>query len=146
MAAQAAIHARLRGLLRVPIMGATGPRHDSHQGTTVIKEPCVYIAASKRDGVLYIGVTGDLAGRMAEHDQALVEGFTKRHGVKRLVYYEFHDSFEAAILRETRLKKWKRAWKVRLIESMNPEWISLFDATSGQILFGPADAVREQRP
>ena len=90
-----------------------------------MKDPCVYIAASKPNGVLYIGVTGDIHGRMAEHDQALIEGFTKRYGVTLLVYYEFHDTFEAAILREIQLKKWRRAWKVRLIGSMNPQWANL---------------------
>jgi putative endonuclease len=109
-----------------------------------MKEPCVYIVASKRNGVLYIGVTGDLSGRMAEHDQALMDGFTKRYGVKLLVYYEFHDSFDEAIRRETQLKKWKRAWKVRLIESMNPEWANLFDPSTGEIRFGPADLARER--
>jgi putative endonuclease len=108
-----------------------------------MKEPCVYIAASERDGVLYIGVTGDIEGRMAEHDQGLIEGFTKRYGVKLLVYYEFHDTFDEAIQRETQLKKWKRAWKVRLIESMNPEWRNLFDPATGEISFGPADGARE---
>jgi len=107
-----------------------------------VKVPCVYIAASKRDGVLYIGVTGNISRRMADHDQALIDGFTKRYGVKLLVYYEFHDSFDTAILRETRLKKWKRAWKVRLIESMNPEWTNLFDPMSGEIFPGPADSKR----
>ncbi|MFA5898271.1 MAG: GIY-YIG nuclease family protein [Hyphomicrobium sp.] len=110
-----------------------------------MKEPCVYIAASKRNGVLYIGVTGDLHGRMAEHDQGLVEGFTKRYGVKTLVYYEFHDAFDLAIRRESQLKKWRRAWKVRLIESMNPEWKNLFDPTTGEVHFGPADCDRQHR-
>ena len=110
-----------------------------------MKEPCVYIAASRRDGVLYIGVTGDLDGRMAQHSQALVDGFTKRYGVKLLVYYEFHDTFDEAIRRETQLKKWKRAWKVRLIESMNPEWRNLFDPANGEIAAGPADLMRENR-
>jgi len=110
-----------------------------------MKEPCVYIAASKRDGVLYVGVTGDLEGRMAEHSQALANGFTKRYGVKLLVYYEFHDTFDEAIRRETQLKKWKRAWKVRLIESMNPEWANLFDAGTGEIHFGPADVMRQRQ-
>ena len=82
-----------------------------------MKEPCVYMLASRRDGVLYIGVTGSLHDRMAEHAQGLVPGFTKRYGVKQLVYYETHDSFDEAIRRETQLKKWKRAWKVRLIET-----------------------------
>lgn len=107
------------------------------------KEPCVYILASARDGILYVGVTGALDDRMAEHDQGLVDGFTKRYGVKRLVYYEFHDTFDDAIRRESQLKKWKSAWKVRLIESMNPEWLNLFDPATGDISFGPADVARE---
>ena len=107
-----------------------------------MKEPCVYIAASRRNGVLYIGVTGDLHGRMTEHDQGLLEGFTKRYGVKLLVYYETHDSFEEAIRRETQLKKWRRTWKVRLIESMNPEWLNLFDPMTGELSEGPADRAR----
>lgn len=107
-----------------------------------MKEPCVYILASKPDGVLYVGVTGDIHGRMAEHDQDLIDGFTQRYGVKQLVYYEFHETFGHAIQRETRLKKWQRAWKVRLIESMNPEWSNLFDPSTGEIRFGPADIAR----
>jgi putative endonuclease len=108
-----------------------------------MKEPCVYIIASKPNGVLYVGVTGDIHGRMAEHDQALIEGFTKRYGVRQLVYYECHETFEEAIRRETRLKKWKRAWKVRLIEGMNPAWSNLFDSSTGEIDPGPADVARE---
>jgi len=111
-----------------------------------MKEPCVYIAASKRDGVLYIGVTGDLHDRMAIHDQALVDGSTKRYGVKSLLYYEFHNTFEAAIRRESQLKKWRRAWKVRLIESINPQWVNLFDPDSGEIFEGPADSARRIPP
>ncbi|MEO8420976.1 MAG: GIY-YIG nuclease family protein [Hyphomicrobium sp.] len=107
-----------------------------------MKEPCVYIAASRRNGVLYIGITGDLHNRMAEHDQGLLEGFTKRYGVKLLLYYETHDSFEEAIRRETRLKKWRRAWKVRLIESMKPEWLNLYDPMTGELTEGPADRAR----
>ena len=110
-----------------------------------MKCPCVYIIASKRDGVLYIGVTSDLEGRMAEHDQGLIAGFTKRYGMKLLVYYEFHDDMTAAIRREKQLKEWRRAWKVRLIEGMNPEWENLFDPPSGEISAGPADSAR-QRP
>jgi len=101
--------------------------------------------ASKPDGVLYVGVTSDLEGRMAEHEQALVEGFTKRYGVKLLVYYEFHDSMDEAIRREKQLKQWRRAWKVRLIESVNPEWANLFDPASGEIADFPADRARENR-
>ncbi len=106
------------------------------------KQPCVYILASKPNGVLYVGVTGSLHDRMAEHDQALVAGFTKRYGIKLLVYYEFHETFEDAIRKETQLKKWKRAWKARLIESMNPEWSNLFDPSTGEIQLGPADVAR----
>lgn len=107
-----------------------------------MKEPCVYILASKRDGALYVGVTSDLHGRMSEHDQGLIDGFTKRYGVKLLVYCEFHDDMAAAIRREKQLKEWRRAWKVRLIESMNPEWVNLFDPATGEIAPGPADAAR----
>jgi putative endonuclease len=111
-------------------------------GRRDMKEPTVYILASKRNGILYVGVTGSLEDRMAEHDQALIEVFTKRYGVRTLVYYEFHDGFEEAIRRETQIKKWKRAWKVRLIEGMNPEWSNLFDPTTGEIHAGPADVAR----
>jgi putative endonuclease len=110
-----------------------------------MKSPCVYILASKPDGVLYIGVTSDLAGRMAQHDQGLIAGFTRRYGVKRLVYYEFHETMDAAIRCEKRLKDWHRAWKVRLIESVNPEWRNLFDPATGEIADGPADVAREKR-
>ena len=109
-----------------------------------MKDPCVYILASRRDGVLYIGVTSDLHGRMAEHDQKLIEGFTKRYGVTQLVYYEFHDDMAGAIAREKQLKEWRRAWKVRLIENMNPEWVNLFDDATGEIAAGPADAARQK--
>ena len=109
-----------------------------------MKCPCVYILASKRDGVLYVGVTSDLHGRMAEHDQGLIAGFTKRYGVKLLVYYEFHEDMQAAIGREKQLKEWRRAWKVRLIEGMNPQWANLFDPASGEIAAGPADSARQR--
>jgi putative endonuclease len=109
------------------------------------KEPCVYILASKPNGVLYIGVTSSLFDRVAIHKQDLVDGFTKRYGVHRLVYYEMHETMEQAIRRESQLKKWKRAWKVRLIQSMNPEWCDLFDEANGAILDGPADRERFRR-
>jgi len=110
-----------------------------------MKSPCVYILASKRSGTLYVGVTSDLHGRMAEHDQGLVEGFTKKYGVKRLVYYEAHDEMADAIRREKQLKEWHRAWKVRLIETMNPEWRNLFDPETGEIAPGPADVARQRQ-
>ena len=109
------------------------------------KQPCVYIMASKRNGVLYVGVTAQLFDRVAIHKQDLVDGFTKKYGVHMLVYYEMHATLPDAFLRESRLKKWKRAWKVRLIEQMNPEWIDLFDEKTGAILDGPADLARLRR-
>ena len=108
------------------------------------KQPCVYLVASNPDGVLYADVTSALAHRMAMHQQKLIEGFTKRYGVTRLVYYEFHETMDSAILRETRIKKWKRAWKVRLILQTNPEWQDLFDAQTGEILALPSDAPLER--
>ena len=93
------------------------------------KQPCVYILASRRNGVLYVGVTSDLFSRVNLHKQDLIEGFTKRYSVHRLVYYEMHKSMPEAIRREKQLKKWNRAWKVRLIEQVNPEWSDLWVGT-----------------
>jgi putative endonuclease len=107
--------------------------------------PCVYILASKRNGTLYTGVTSDLCGRMVQHKQGLIEGFTKRYKVHHLVYYEMHETMPEAIRREKQIKEWKRSWKIRLIESMNPEWIDLFDEQTGEILSGPADRSRSPR-
>ena len=107
-----------------------------------MKRPCVYILASGPDRILYIGVTSNIYRRMAEHDQGLVEGFTKKYGVKLLVYYEFFETMPEAIQREKRLKEWHRSWKVRLILAMNPEWRSLFDPATGEISFGPSDIDR----
>ena len=107
-----------------------------------MKNPCVYILVSKAYGTFYVGVTSDLYKRMAEHDQGLIEGFTKKYGIKMLVYYELHETMDAALAREKRLKRWNRAWKYRLIEQMNPEWRSLYDPATGEILFGPAEAER----
>ena len=91
------------------------------------KNPCVYILASRRNGTLYIGVTSNLPKRMCEHKNGFVEGFTKKYGVHRLVYYELHEEMTAAITSEKQLKKWNRAWKVRLIEKQNPNWRDLWD-------------------
>ena len=110
-----------------------------------MKNPCVYILASNRNGTLYIGVTSDLAQRVSLHKQDLIEGFTKKYRVHMLVYYEMHDTMENAITREKRVKEWKRLWKIHLIESMNPEWVDLFDARSGEIFHGPADETRRTR-
>ena len=87
----------------------------------------VYILASKPNGTLYIGVTNDLIRRVYEHKQGLIDGFTKKYGVKMLVYYEQCGQIESVIMREKQSKKWKRAWKIRLIKSMNPEWKDLYE-------------------
>ena len=86
----------------------------------------VYILASRIGGTLYIGVTNDLVRRVDEHRQGTVPGFTRKHGVHRLVYFEILDGPEQAITRERQLKKWNRAWKVRLIEERNPNWDDLY--------------------
>ena len=92
-----------------------------------MKQPCVYILASKRNGTLYVGVTSDLARRTWEHRVGVLEGFTKYYGAHRLVYAEFHASMADAILREKRVKRWRRAWKLALIEQDNPGWRDLYD-------------------
>ena len=91
------------------------------------RQPCVYILASRRNGTLYIGVTSRLIQRTWEHQHGMVEGFTKRYQVHRLVYYEPHVDMTTAIVREKQLKKWNRAWKIRLIEEKNPYWKDLWD-------------------
>jgi putative endonuclease len=93
----------------------------------VNKQPAVNILANKRNGTLYVGVTSDLVKRIWEHKNNMVEGFTKRYHVDDLVWYELHESMECAIMREKRLKDWKRAWKLKLIESKNPDWLDLYD-------------------
>ena len=90
-----------------------------------MKQPVVYILASKPYGTLYIGVTSNLAARVEAHRAGVVEGFTREYGVHVLVYFELHEDMYEAIQREKRLKKWNRAWKIRLIEEMNPGWKDL---------------------
>ena len=85
----------------------------------------IYIFASKRNGTLYIGITNDLTRRVFEHKTGLVNGFTKKYSVNKLVYFESTNDVNAAILREKRLKKWKRQWKIELIEKLNPDWNDL---------------------
>jgi putative endonuclease len=92
-----------------------------------VKQPVVYILANKPYGTLYTGVTSNLAGRIEAHRSGCVEGFTQQHGVHTLVYFEVHAGMYEAIQREKRLKKWNRAWKIKLIEEMNPEWKDLSD-------------------
>ena len=91
-----------------------------------MKQSYVYIMASGQIGTLYIGVTSDLLKRAYEHKNDLAEGFTKRHQVHDLVYYEVHESMAQAIIREKQLKKWRRKWKIELIESDNPGWNDLY--------------------
>ena len=86
----------------------------------------VYILASRRNGTLYTGVTSDLVKRVHEHKSGKVDGFTKTYGVHNLVYYETVDDVESAIVREKQIKRWKRAWKVELIEGVNPDWTDLY--------------------
>ena len=92
----------------------------------------VYILASRRAGILYIGTTNNLARRIWEHKTNAVDGFTKRYNVHRLVWYDIADTAFAAITREKQLKKWKRAWKIQLIEKTNPEWRDLYDEIVGR--------------
>jgi putative endonuclease len=87
----------------------------------------VYVMTNKPRGTLYVGVTGDLAHRVHQHREGLTEGFTKRYDLKMLVYAERHESIEQAIQRESRIKKWPRAWKIDLIRSINPDWKDLYD-------------------
>ncbi|HCH70431.1 MAG TPA: endonuclease [Colwellia sp.] len=92
-----------------------------------MKNPVVYILASKKNGTLYIGVTSDIVKRTWQHKNHVVSGFTEQHQVNRLVYFEQFDDMENAIMREKTLKKWQRAWKIRLIEKTNPDWLDLYD-------------------
>ena len=87
----------------------------------------VYILASKRNGTLYTGSTDDLARRVWEHREKVIPGFTAKYGVRLLVWCEEHDSRESAFTRERRIKEWKRAWKVELIERRNPAWTDLYE-------------------
>jgi putative endonuclease len=92
-----------------------------------MRTPCVYILANKPHGTLYIGATSNLVQRVWQHKNDLVEGFTKRYRVHRLVWHEVHESMDSAISREKKLKKWNRAWKIELIETSNPTWVDLYD-------------------
>lgn len=83
--------------------------------------------ASKKDGVLYVGVTDNLTRRVYEHKNCLVDGFTSKYFVKKLVYYEQTNDSMVAIIKERQIKKWKREWKVELIEKLNPKWNDLYD-------------------
>ncbi len=92
-----------------------------------MKQFVVYILCSKRNGTLYTGVTSDLIKRVYEHRNNLADGFTKKYGIHRLVWYEMHGAAETAILREKQIKKWNRQWKLDLIEQRNQDWKDLYD-------------------
>ena len=87
----------------------------------------VYLLASQRNGTLYLGVTSDLVGRVRQHRQGATPGFATRYGVHRLVWFEEHPRIVDAIAREKQLKKWRRAWKLELIEAANPGWVDLYE-------------------
>jgi len=96
------------------------------------KQPATYMLASGRNGTLYVGVTSDLIARIWQHRTHAVPGFTDRYRAIRLVWYELHPTMEAAITREKRIKKWNRAWKIRLIEASNHYWNDLWPYIIGQ--------------
>jgi putative endonuclease len=102
------------------------------------KQPAVYILASQRNGTLYIGVTSDLIRRAWQHKTHATQGFTARYEVGRLVHYELFGDMAHAIVREKRLKKWNRQWKLRLIEERNPDWRDLWDHVLGSTGFPPS--------
>ena len=93
----------------------------------------VYIMASRRNGTLYVGVTNDVLRRTWEHKSDLIQGFTKKYGAHILVWYELHGDIDAAIAREKQLKRWNRAWKIKLIEANNSGWNDLYDRLTGEI-------------
>ncbi|MGH8025589.1 MAG: GIY-YIG nuclease family protein [Pseudoxanthomonas sp.] len=95
------------------------------------KQPATYILASGRNGTLYIGVTSDLIARVWQHRDHVVDGFTSKYQVTQLVWYELHGTMEAAIIREKRIKKWNREWKIRLVEEQNPYWNDLWSDIVG---------------
>lgn len=91
----------------------------------------VYILASRPRGTLYVGMTNDVRRRVWEHREGAVDGFTKEYGIKMLVYFEEHESLDSALVQERRIKRWRRAWKIDLIRSRNPDWRDLFDGLQG---------------
>ena len=91
----------------------------------------VYVLANKRRGTTYVGVTSNLVQRVWQHKEEQVEGFTKRYGIKMLVWFEQHENVEQAILREKQIKNWNRVWKIELIESVNPKWNDLYETIIG---------------
>ena len=103
-----------------------------------MKAPAVYILASERNGTLYIGVTSDLIKRVWQHKESLADGFTKKYGVKILVWYEQHETMESAIAKEKAMKKWLRKWKLATIEKTNPDWRDLWPEILGAVVPAPS--------
>jgi putative endonuclease len=95
------------------------------------KQFYVYILASKPNGTLYTGVTSNLIQRVWQHKNDVIQGFTRKYNVKTLVYYEVHENAESALTREKKIKRWRRAWKLGLIENSNPEWRDLYENILG---------------
>ncbi|OGT66296.1 MAG: GIY-YIG nuclease [Gammaproteobacteria bacterium RIFCSPLOWO2_02_FULL_47_50] len=91
------------------------------------RQPCVYMLANYRNGTLYVGVTSNLSKRIWEHKAKVVKGFTQKYGVNKLVWYEVHETMESALQREKAIKFWKRYWKLKTIEAMNPDWHDLYE-------------------
>jgi len=119
------ISANLEWTVLCVIRHSGGSRNPESE--TMDRQPAVYILTSKRNGTLYVGVTSNLAKRVWEHKNNLVEGFTRRYGLHRLVWYEVHETMESAIVREKGIKGWRRIWKLELIEATNPDWEDLYD-------------------
>ncbi len=95
------------------------------------RQPCVYLLASQRNGTLYVGVTSNLPVRIWQHRSNVVDGFTRRHHVHDLVWFELHETMESSITREKAIKAWKRVWKIELIEKSNPYWRDLYAEICG---------------
>jgi putative endonuclease len=98
-----------------------------HETDSLLMPAYVYILINRPNGTLYVGVSSDLVGRVAQHREGNIEGFTKQYGLKRLVYFEVYDDIRIAIQREKNMKHWSRTWKVRVILASNPQWRGLYD-------------------
>ena len=109
----------------------TEPMNETRRLPTIPRPHYVYIVTNRQNGTLYTGSTADLIHRVWQHRQGIIEGFSKRYGTKRLVWYEEHTSKVSAFGRERAIKRWNRAWKIELIESANPEWRDLYDDIVG---------------
>lgn len=113
-------------VVKIVIPGRAASREPGIHNPAVTMACYVYMLASKKNGTLYLGVTNDIVRRGYEHRTKAVDGFTTRYGVDKLVWFEIYDDALTAITREKELKKWRRAWKIRLIEENNREWVDLY--------------------